>query len=81
MCTREGGELRIIGGVLLRSKALEEFEQSIAGSIASGTRIKGSCTGERSLFQSEVGIQVDLGGLGRLVAEPESNYGSVHAAL
>src|SRR5712691_5146500 len=77
--------LRIIGRLVRyrpapwpssRSETLEEFEEPIRGAIASGTGIEGSGPRQRLLLQSQVGFQVDLCRLGRLVAEPECNDGN-----
>src|SRR2546427_337966 len=79
-----GGERSTGGkhpGLLPRSQTLEEFEEPIRGAIPSGTGVEGSGPRQRLLLQSHVGFQVDLCRLGRLVAEPECNDGTIHAAL
>ena len=35
----------------------------------------------RKLFEREVGVQVDVGGLDRLVTEPQRDYGAVDTIL
>jgi hypothetical protein len=36
---------------------------------------------ERSFFEGEVGVKVDLGGFDALVAEPEGDHGGVDASV
>ena len=54
-------------------------------SKARGMRAKprtlGIGLGQSLLLQCKVGIEIDLRGLDRLMAEPKRNHGSIHTAL
>jgi hypothetical protein len=52
------------------SQALEEGEKLVIGAISSGLSVEGCDPVENPLLQLEVGVQVNLGGLDRLMAEP-----------
>ena len=43
--------------------------------------LQGGCLGQRLFFQIEIGVQIDIGGLDGLVAEPKRDNGTVDAVL
>lgn len=61
------------------SKVLQEGKQPVAGSIAGRPSLMGSHFGERLFFHLQCGIEVDLGSLDVLMAEPEGDGGSIDA--
>src|SRR5437899_11159516 len=59
----------------------KEGEQRVGGAVASRSGVWGRGACERALLEREVGVQVDLGRLETLVAEPERDHGAVHTGL
>ena len=59
----------------------EEGEQLVVGLIAFGGVVDRIGSGQSLLFQCEVGIEIDLGGFDRLMAEPKRDHRSIYAAL
>jgi len=62
-------------------QALQESEQFVVGSIPSGFPGGGCGHVQNPLLQLQVGIEVDLRGLDRLVPEPEGDHGTIDAVL
>jgi hypothetical protein len=52
------------------SQVLEEGEKRVIGPISPGLSVERRDPVENSLLQLEVGVQVNLGGLDRLMAKP-----------
>ena len=51
-------------------QAMQEGEQVVGGGVAPGPPAGQGGAGEGAFFDGHVGVQVDLGGFGRFVAEP-----------
>src|SRR5690348_2918810 len=63
------------------SEAVEEREQGVGRAVASGAGVRRPDAGEGLFFDAHVGVQVDLGGLGVFVAEPQGDNRSVDAGF
>jgi hypothetical protein len=63
------------------SELLEEGEQRVAGAVAAGFDAGRVVRGEGSFLDGDVGVQVDLGGVGGLVAEPERDNAGIDAGV
>ena len=63
------------------SEGPEEVQQPVAGPEARYQRLLGRRGCEGTLLQLHVGVQVDGGGLRRLVSEPESDHGLAGAVM
>ena len=62
-------------------RGFEEGEEGVGRAVAAGLAVGRRGAGERSFFEREVGVEVDLGGLDLLVAEPERDDGGVDAGV
>ena len=63
------------------SEVVEEREHGVGWPVASGAGVRRTDAGEGLFFDAHVGVQVDLGGLGVFVAEPEGDNRSVDAGF
>ena len=54
---------------------MEEREGAVGRAVAAGRAARRCGAVEGSLFEGEVGVQVDLGGVSAFVAEPERDDG------
>src|SRR6202046_2136355 len=63
------------------SQVLEETQQLIIGPVISSLTFDGCSLRQHLLFQSKVGIEVDLSGLDRFVTQPECNERTIHSRL
>ena len=61
-------------------EVVEEREQGVGRPVAAGAGARLLDAGEGLFLDGHVGVEVDLGGLGVLVAEPEGDDRGVHAA-
>ncbi len=71
--------LRVYAELGVRSSRLEG-EEDVRRSVASRLGERRCGEGEHALLQGQVGVEVDLGGLHALVAEPESDDRGVDPA-
>src|ERR1017187_8537401 len=63
------------------SQTLEVAKQAVAGPIASRPAVDRTSSLEDLPFDCQIGIQIDLGGLNGLVAQPDGNHGAIDAGL
>ena len=68
-------------GIVLPSQTCQERRELTAGPIASGLAIVRPDFGEDLLFEFQIGIQVNLGSLHRLMSHPQSNVEGVGSSL
>ena len=68
-------------GIVLPSQTCQERRELTAGPIASGLAVVRSDFGEDLLFEFQIGIQVNLGSLHRLMSHPQSNVERVGSCL
>ena len=64
-------------GIVLPSQTCQERRELAAGPIASGVAVVRPDFGEDLLFEFQIGIQVNLGSLHRLMSHPQSNVEGV----
>ena len=69
-----GVELRIV-------KGLEEGEEAVASFEPDGSQAGSLDSPQRSFFHREIGFDVQVGGDGVFVTQPESDDGNVHSGL
>jgi len=63
------------------SEALQEAQQSVAGTVSNGPRVSRRSTGKGSLLEFEISGEVHLRRFDRLVAEAKRDDGPVNASL
>ena len=63
------------------SELFQERQQFVIWSIAFGRAFDRAGFCQSLLLQCEIGIEIDLSGLNRLVAKPERNNCSIYASL
>ena len=63
------------------SQALEVAKQTVAGPIAPQPAVDRTSSLEDLPFDCQIGVEIDLGGLDGLVAQPNGDHGSVDAGL
>jgi hypothetical protein len=86
-----GGVVNVVGGLGVWSvssvswsallQAFEEGEQSVVGVVAAWGRCGRGSEVKGALFDSHVGVEVDVGGADVGVAEPERDDRAVHTGL
>jgi len=84
MPTEAGNGRKWVDPWLIRaalSEVFQEGQEAIAGVVAASADIHGGGLGERCLLESKVGVEVHLGGLHRLVAEPKGDDGAIDPVL
>jgi hypothetical protein len=59
------------------SEVLEEFEECVGGSVATGFGVEGFGAVDRLLLVGHVGVEVDVGCGDLFVAEPQRDHGDV----
>ena len=64
-------------GGLHNSEVLEEGEEGIGGPVTSGADVEWRGSVEGLLFDGEVAVHVDVGGLDLFVSEPQGENGTV----
>jgi hypothetical protein len=62
-------------------EAFEEGQQVIIRSVATGLAVDRRGLLECLLLELETGVQIHLGGVHRLVTEPQGDHGTIHAAM
>src|SRR5215831_1116992 len=65
----------------IASQPLEEGQQILIRPITPGLAVVRRGFGEDLLFESQVCIEIDLGGFDRLMSEPECNDRAIHTGL
>lgn len=82
-----GKAFRVLRGVILRgivlvnSEALEESQQGVVGFEEPTGAASLIGFGENLLFECQVGIEIDLGGLDGLMPQPKSDHRPINACL
>jgi hypothetical protein len=66
-----------VGGDPGYLECFEEGEELVGWSVAARWRAGWCCQGEGALFDGEIAVEVDLGGLDVFVAEPEGDNGGL----